>query len=108
MAAKTQGVSDGVLKALRLYANQEVHYSDIAKDTGFTDLQVMGAISHLKRHNNINIQTPRRGWYLYKPGGGQKSVAVKAKAEVVALLEDGTVLLTIEGKLFVASELEIQ
>jgi biotin operon repressor len=103
---RTAGVSDAVLKALRKNANQEVHYDDLAADSGFTGLQVQGAISHLRRDNGINIESPRRGWYVYKPGGNS-SVTIKAKAEVVALLEDEQVLLTIEGKLYVATQLEI-
>jgi len=108
MVTRTGGITDAVLMALRKSANQETHINDIMADTSLTKAQVQGAVSSLRNAHGMNISIPRRGWYVFHPGGAPTTVTVKAKAEVQALLEDGRVLVVIEGKLFVAKELEIK
>lgn len=105
---RQHGVSDTVFKYLRTHANQELHADDVATDTGLERRQVISAMNTLRSNNSVNITSPRKGWYQYTPGGAPQHVEVRAKGEVVAFLEDGGLLMTIEGKLYLAHELDIQ
>lgn len=114
MANIQRGISDAVLKVLRdRYRNIEVSLDDLIADTGYTRQQVTMAISNLRR--SCDITTPRRAWYVYHGplketgnGVGPNIVPLKSKAEVTALLADGRVLVTIEGVLYVATELVVE
>ena len=70
--------------------------------------QVHGAITNL-RSGGHTIESNHRGWYVYKGSTGKQNgpVSVKQKAEVVALLEDDRLLVSVEGKLYVATEINV-
>ncbi len=108
--AKSNGNSDVVLRELMRQRNVEVSLDDLTDATKLTRSQVTMAISNLAKSSNIN--KPRRGWYVYRgPLAAAKHEAIvphKAKAVVTALLADGRVLVTIEGVLYVASELVVE
>lgn len=97
----------------------EIHYQSIASALGMTPNQVFGAISALRRRGKVTIDSPRKGFYVYRP---VREVTVdplpvveidgvvvphREQAEVVALLADGRLLVTVEGVLYVATELVI-
>lgn len=112
MAGKYQsGVSNAVYRYFQAHRNLEVHISDVMADTNLSHRQVSSAVSHLRSKSGITIDSPRKGWYIFRGGaanGSREIVPHKAKAEVLALLDDGQVVLTIEGSLYIAAELEVE
>jgi hypothetical protein len=98
------GRSAAVLKMLQANKGKELHIGDISDTLGLTPTQITGAISHLR--HKFEIVSQSKGWYRYN-GNGTDLVRVESKATVVALMKDDRVLLDIEGKLYVAYELEV-
>ena len=109
MPAKN-GVRDKVLHALQRHRNVEVSLEDLCEETGLDRSQVSNGVQTLRKTTDIG--SPRRGWYVYRGalmnGAATTIVPHKAKAVVTALLADGRVLVTIEGVLYVASELVVE
>jgi hypothetical protein len=102
-----RGINGEVLKYLRDHTNQEVAFMDIAEHLNLTTLQVSGAVSYLRKTCRIN--RPRNNWAIYRGSNSEgTAVSVKSKAEVVTILEDDKLLLNIEGKLYIAYELEVK
>lgn len=107
---RQQGRSTAVLRALASHRNTAVHLNDLAGEAGLTREQTTSAIGNLRR--TTKIESPRKGWYIYRgPANGHKGggiVVHRTKAEVVALLDDGRLVLAVEGTLYVAHELEVE
>jgi hypothetical protein len=112
----TQTRAAAVLNYLTQHPNVEVHYQSIASALGMTPNQVFSGISSVRRRGKVTIDSPRKGFYIYR--GGQvevepeyqatpKPVPHREAAEVVALLADGRLLVTVEGVVYVAEELVI-
>jgi hypothetical protein len=103
---REMGHGTAVLQALiRNYKNVEVEAGDIAEDAGITRTQAVAAIQNLKK--NSDITSPRKGWYLYRgPLNGGQAITVKAKAEVVSMLNDGRLAINVEGRLGIWKEVE--
>jgi biotin operon repressor len=106
---RQSGVSSAVLKYLQRHRGIEVEAGDIAEGMNLTRQQVTSAIAHL-RENGTVIDSPHKGWYVYRgtEATAHHAVTLRSKAEVVSLLNDGQLLINVEGVIYVASELEIQ
>lgn len=104
-----------VLDFFRTNPDDDFHYTDIAKATGITETQVFSSVAHLRRSGHT-VDSPLKGWYRYvgppKKTADQlpldETVSVGARATVVSVLRDGRPLLSLDGRLFVASELDIE
>lgn len=99
-----------VLKYLREHTGQELHFRDVADGAGVTERQVMTSVSYLARNHGARIDKPRKGWYIYRGDaahGATTLVRMKGKCTVVAMLEDGRLLIECEGKLYTATELQL-
>lgn len=112
MMGRRSGTGDTVLRYLSQHRNIEVHIDDVVAATGLTRTQVSNAVVHLIGGGSVRIDKPRRGWYAYRgsapASNGGSVVPHKAKAEVIALLADGRLLVSVEGMVYVAHELEIE
>jgi len=111
-ATKQQGVSEAVLRYFQSHRNTELHVDDVAADTTLTASQVMGAVSVLRNKWGETVDSPRKGWYVYRGSGRRNGTATvvphKAKAQVIALLDDDRLLVTVEGVVYVATPLEVE
>ena len=106
---RAEGITSTVYEYFKDHRGVEVNVNDMADATYLTKQQIFGAITNLRK-KGITIKAPIKGWYLYThtDANGSKAVTMKSKAEVITLLESGDLLLNVEGKLYIASELEIQ
>lgn len=111
MAATTrqQGVSDAVYRYLQAHRNVEVSVEDIAADLDLTTTQVTGSVSHMRNNWGAAVDSPRKGWYIFRgtPAKSGDIVPHKAKSEVVALVGDGRLLVSVEGVVYVARPLDL-
>lgn len=107
----TFSISATVLDCFRQHCREELHYTDIETATGFSNPQVMSAIAHLRKQGR-SIVSPLKGWYVYDGDdcttNGVAPVTARSTAKIIDVLADGRPLLTIDGRLFVAAELDIQ
>lgn len=109
MANNPSGIGNAVLDYLQKNRNVEVSLNDMENDLPFDRMNIASTISHLGK--NWDIYRPSKGWYIFK--GAKKSkdekgtLSVKAKAQVVSILQDDRLLVEVDGYLYVATPLEI-
>jgi biotin operon repressor len=106
MAKSSIGITDEVLIFLKKNKNTNLIIGEVADATGVTTQQVSMAVNNLRR-SGVKIDSPKRGWYIYRGGNTNHRASKDSKAEVVTVLDSGELLLKVEGTLYVATELEI-
>lgn len=100
-------VNTKIMPYLKAHVGEEVHIDDIVAATGLEHKQVVNGMYTLSK--TTRITKPRQGWYIYRGPGRSSStrVNVKAKVTLVLLLEGDRILIECEGKLYVATELDV-
>lgn len=111
----------GVAEAVYNYLNERrglpVSLNELTRELGYSRAQVSGAISHIRNGWRLTVERPRRGMYVLtgervavaaaEPRTDVVIVPCKAKAEVIALVGDGRLLVSVEGTVYVATTLDL-
>jgi len=104
---RVQGRQNAILHYFEGRVGMTCMLDDIEKELGWKRQWVTSAIGALRR--NYTIESPSKGVYIYKGPGksGSEIVPLHAKAQVVAVDSDGKLVVQVEGRLYVAYELEL-
>lgn len=107
---RTPGTSDAVLRYLSRYPNRAKLVGEIARGTKLAEKQVWAAVAHL-RAAGYEIESPRKGYYVLRGGGGTNGTAaleVGDLAEVITKLADGRPVFAVDGALFAGTPIIVE
>lgn len=117
----------GVAEAVYTYLNERrglpVPLTELVQELGYSRSQISGAVAHIRNGWRLTIEKPRRAVYVLTGerctdpncddsigSNGHGPLAVvpyEAAAQVIALVDDGRLLVSIEGTVYLAAVLDL-